>query len=323
MSPEPTNPPHARHTMRLIDRALMLRRTRSFFQEKGILEVDCFALLPTPALDTNIEAVKVSLEGGKTGYLHTSPEYAMKRLLVQGMPDIFYLGHVFRKEETGRLHNIEFSMIEWYRLSMSFETLIAETCELIRLFLGSVLAKYLSYRDAFLTYCGVDPFVHTSWERTALSLGLHVSSDCALWDADTWQGLLLTHVIEPKLGRDELTILHDYPPSQAALAQVVTRGAHDVAERFEIYFEGVELCNGYHELSCAKEQRRRFEEANLHRELQGALPYPLDEDFLAALKEGLPDCCGVSVGFDRLMLLRQNCERLQDVLPYPRVITVT
>jgi lysyl-tRNA synthetase class 2 len=248
--------------------------------------------------------MSASVTEKEMGYLHTSPEYAMKRLLAAGLGDIFFLGHVYRKGEIGSLHNPEFTMVEWYRLGASYLSFIQETCELMQLFLGKLPIRIISYREVFQTYAGFDPFTDFP------------SPNALGWDRDTQLHYYYSHLIEKNLGIGELTVLSDYPPSQAALAKVIEKDGIRVAERFEIYHRGVELSNGYHELTDAKEQRRRFEAENNLRESQGKHPYSLDENFLQALELGMPDCCGVSVGFDRLMLLRHQCQRIRDVMPF-------
>lgn len=290
------------------DRAAMLAQVRSFFSDRAVLEVDCPSIIPYPPIDTGIEVIAL-----EEGYLHTSPEYHMKRMLAEGSGDIFYLGHVFRKGEAGRLHCPEFTMIEWYRTNICYHLFIEEACSLIKLFLGDFPIQKLTYREAFLRYTGLDPFSPIDFVAAAKRLGLELGSDYQSWDQDTWLNLILAHAIEPHLGRGELTVLLDYPPSQAALAQIVEREGHLVAERFEIYHEGIELSNGYHELADAVELRKRFEEENLRRVSCGKAPYPLDEPLLAALPK-LPNCCGVSIGFDRLMFLRHQCSQLLEIV---------
>jgi len=299
----------------LKDRAHMLEEVRSFFKKSNVLEVDCCSLVRFPPLDANVEVMDASVSNDETGYLHTSPEYAMKRLLASGIGDIFFLGHVFRKGEVGTLHNPEFAMIEWYRSSISYSDFIQETCELIMRFIGRFPIRKLTYREAFQTHIGIDPFQTHDFTAIAKHLGIQTPPDSSLWDRDTWLQLLLSHAIEPNLGQSELTVLCEYPQSQAALARVIERDGNLVAKRFEIYFAGIELSNGYHELSDAAEQRRRFTQENLNRQAQGKEAYAIDEAFLHALGR-LPDCCGVSVGFDRLMLIRHQAKALHEVLPF-------
>lgn len=300
----------------LKDRAVMLSKVRSFFSSKNVLEVDTPILSHSAPIDEHIEVMCVDLQSTK-GYLHTSPEYAMKRLLALGMGDIFQLGHVFRLGEIGRLHNPEFTMIEWYRTALSFEAFIEETIELIRLFLGPYPHKHISYREAFLQYAQID-YVHASTSdlyNCIASHGIDLSPS-GTWNKDALLQLLVGSVIEPHLGKDEITILGDYPSSQAALAKTVRKGDEMVAKRFEIYFQGIELANGYLELTDPQEQRIRFLHSNEKRIQGGKDPLPIDEHFLRALENGLPECCGVAVGFDRLLMLQQKALSLKEILPF-------
>jgi elongation factor P--(R)-beta-lysine ligase len=301
----------------LLDRAEMLSSVRNFFRERNVLEVDCPSLVRFPAIDTNIEVMDVSVSDSERGYLHTSPEYAMKRLLTAGLKDIYQIAHVFRKGEIGARHSPEFTMIEWYRLGMTYDALIEETCAIICLFIGRFQARRLSYRDAFIQHVGIDPFTISRKELLARVDNSEIDHALKLEneDNDTLLQLLLTHYIEPKLGMDELTVLYEFPASQAALAKTYMKNGHAVAERYEIYFQSIELCNGYHELSNSQELRSRFQAENDRRSGIGKEPYPLDEPFLEAL-DRLPDCCGVSVGFDRLMMLRHKKRSIQEILPF-------
>jgi lysyl-tRNA synthetase class 2 len=288
----------------LKNRALMLKKARMFFEMRNVLEVDCGALVKRAPIDANIDVMTVSVSPTEQGFLHTSPEYAMKKLLSEGAPDIYFLGHVFRRGEIGRRHSPEFTMAEWYRIGFSLAQMIEETSSFLSLFLGDLPIRHLSYRDAFLEYAKINytedplPTINPSWSRTET---LHY---------------ILSHEIEPYLGKDELTILTDYPPYEAALACVVEKKGEWVAERFEIYHKGVELANGYHELSDAEELQNRFEKENKMRLLRGDFPYELDEAFLASMRKGIPDCCGVSVGFDRALMLQEKKESLFDILPF-------
>ncbi|MES2272999.1 MAG: EF-P lysine aminoacylase EpmA [Chlamydiota bacterium] len=302
----------------LQERARMLALARAFFAERGILEVDCGALVKNAPIDSNIDVIEASVSSNEQGFLHTSPEYAMKRLLADGTGDIYYLGHVFRKGEIGRFHSPEFTMAEWYRIQMPFADLIDETCEFLFLFFGKLPTHQISYREAFASYVGIDYSKASLNELNAAAsrFSIHLPPNISAWDRETYLHLLLTHVIEPKLGKGELTILTDYPPNEAALACLIEKNGEWVAERFEIYFEGVELTNGYHELANAQELRSRFHEENNARKSQGKETYRLDEKFLGALQNNFPDCCGVSVGFDRALLLKTKSQSIQDVLPF-------
>jgi lysyl-tRNA synthetase class 2 len=299
----------------LRDRAALLKKARAFFEERNVLEVDCCALGPRAAIDSNIDVISATVSVREVGFLHTSPEYAMKRLLAKGSGDIYYLGHVFRQGEIGRVHNPEFAMAEWYRIGISFAQMIDETCQFLSLFLGKLPIRLISYREAFREYVGIDYTAAplSEIERAAAQFS---PSPTATWDRSSYIHFLLTHAIEPHLGRGELTVLTDYPPLEAALAQVVKKNGEEVAERFEIYHEGVELANGYHELADTSELRRRFNEENEIRRSLSKETYLLDEAFLTAMQRGFPECCGVSVGFDRALMLRHKAEALARVLPF-------
>jgi lysyl-tRNA synthetase class 2 len=291
----------------LRDRAAMLARARSFFSARGVMEVDPCSLVRRAPVDSNIDVIEASVTDNEEGFLHTSPEYAMKRLLASGCGDIYFLGHVFRKGESGRLHNPEFCMAEWYRLSLSFEEMIQETAEFLFLFFGPLPVRKIGYREAFERHLGID------YQKDDLSP--HLPDYAKNWPRDAALHYLLTHKIEPHFGIEELTVLLDYPPDEAALACTVEKNGERVAERFEIYYRGVELTNGYHELADAKELRRRFEEENAIRLSKTKKSYLLDEAFLRAMEE-FPACCGVSVGFDRALMLRRRTDALRNVLPF-------
>jgi lysyl-tRNA synthetase class 2 len=295
------------HPELLTSRAEMLARCRAFFQDRGVMEVDCCALSPYAAIDSNIDVINAYVTPSELAYLHTSPEYAMKRLLSAGIGDIYYLGHVFRQGEIGRIHNPEFTMAEWYRIGFTFDQMIQETCDFLSLFLGPLPVRKIGYREAFEQYVGID---YTSLDQ------LQKAASNTSWDESTLRHYLLTHAIEPHFGQNELTILLDFPPDEAALARTIQKNGETVAERFEAYYQSIELCNGYHELPDGHELRRRFHEENDLRAKEGKAPYALDEAFLSALGSHFPDCCGVSVGVDRAFLLQRKAKSLSEVLPF-------
>lgn len=307
---------HPSKIARLHDRAFMLKQARHFFDQRDVLEVDCPLITAQASVDTHIDLISIQYRQHEKRYLHSSPEYGMKRLLAEGMKDIYQLAHVFRDGEWGKKHNPEFMMAEWYRLSIDLETMIEETVDFIRLFLGALPYSVISYREAFYKYTGLD-YIHL--EDRALFDYIQKSEipfypDVLNEGRDALLNLILNHQIEPLLGEQEFCVLSYYPASQAALAQKRWHGPEQVAERFEIYYQGVELANGYHELTNAAEQRIRFMEANEARLKLGKEALPIDEKFLAALEKGIPDCCGVAVGFDRLMMLRQKQTDIAEVL---------
>ncbi|MCC5831550.1 MAG: hypothetical protein JJU12_00705 [Chlamydiales bacterium] len=269
----------------LRDRAAMLAAARTFFKERGLVEVDVPVLSMRASIDPHIDLIEAAcLE--KKAFLHSSPEYGMKRLLAEGIGDIYQISHVFRKDERGELHNPEFTMVEWYRCALSFEEMIEETLAFISLFLPSSCSfQRIGYREAFLRYVGHYPESLEERDR------------------------LFAFEIEPEL---HAAVIFAFPPEQAALSRV----EKGVARRFEVYYKGVELANGYHELADAEEQRRRFERNNRQRLLLGKETYPIDTLFLEALDEGMPDCCGVAVGFDRLMMVRHERRSIDEVIPF-------
>lgn len=297
----------------------MLRIARDFFHDKNVLEVDCPALSPAAPIDLHIDVMKVSLNNTETAYLHTSPEYGMKRLLSSGIGDIYQISHVFRDGEIGPIHNPEFTMAEWYRVGITFDQMIEETLEFIRLFLGNLSQQQMTYRQTLQHFLGIDYLTAKPTELLdcAISHQIDLPADANKWDKDTLLQLLVSFLIEPKLGNNCLFVLSHFPSSQAALSKTFQlQSGEDVACRFEVYFQGIELANGYHELTDAIEQRRRLEDSNRARVNAGKGALKIDERFLEALEQGLPDCCGVAVGFDRLMQLKHGHKDLARVIPF-------
>jgi len=303
-------------------RAHLLARIRSFFAAAGVMEVETPLLCPTAATDPALASMHSRYTGpgapaGRTLYLQTSPEAAMKRLLAAGSGPIYQLCKAFRDGERGRRHNPEFTILEWYRPGFDHLRLMDEVGALVRTLLGLAEAERLSYREAFLRYCRLDPHTAETGELRAHAAACGVSAVAGL-DAearDGWLDLLLSHQVEPRLGRERPTFLYDYPASQAALARVV--GDPPVARRFELYVDGLELANGYHELTDAVEQRRRLLEDLEIRRARGLPELPLDTRLLDALAAGLPDCAGVALGVDRLVMMAARAESLDQVLAFP------
>jgi lysyl-tRNA synthetase class 2 len=301
----------------LEDRAHCLAVARDFFAGRGILEVDTPLLSTTAPIDLHIDVLRVALPDERWGYLHTSPEYAMKRLIAAGMGDIYQLGHVFREGECGDYHNPEFTMAEWYRLGIEYDRFIEEVVDFMRCFLGDLPAEKIHYRSAFHLYADIDPYIATERELLACAHAHGVSTPPSArdWARSVLLQLLLSSVIEKKFSQQHITILCDYPPWEASLARTHSVDGVTVAKRFEIYYGSLELANGYHELTDPEEQLRRFKATNQMRSREGKSPLPIDYAFIKAL-ENLPDCCGVAVGFDRLMLLRQQRDSLSSILPF-------
>lgn len=296
----------------------MLAATRAFFSSKNILEVDCPLVSLNASIDAHIDLIPIIYKGKEKRYLHSSPEYGMKRLLAEGFGDCYQCAHVFRDGEYGKKHNPEFTLVEWYRIQMPFDAFIEETLEFVRLFLGNVPSLFMSYHEAFERYLGIDPH-SSSCEDLINILKEHGIEDKNLFQNETKDdllNLLLGSFVEPKLGRNELTVLAYYPETQAALAKTKVVNGKKLALRFEIYFKGVELANGYDELADSKEQKARLEEENRKRSALGKETLPIDYAFLHALEKGLPLCCGVAVGFDRLMMMRHEAFSLKEVIPF-------
>jgi lysyl-tRNA synthetase class 2 len=294
-------------------RAQILARLRAHFAAGQVLEVETPQLCPTTVSDPHLNSLYVPA----AGYLQTSPEYAMKRLLAAGSGSIYQVARVFRADEEGRWHNPEFTLLEWYRSGFSLDELIDDVAAVARLALGEVDCVRHRYRDLFRSHLDLDPLNCNTSELAAVARRhIDIAFDDA--DRDTWLELLMSHVIEPRLGNDALCFVVDYPPSQAALARLrVDAEGQQVAARFELYYRGVELANGYHELLDAGEQRRRFAADLREREALGLPVIPLDEKLLAALEHGLPDCSGVALGFDRLVMLAVGGDALDEVMAFP------
>ncbi len=296
---------------------------RAFFAERGVLEVETPALGRATATDPHLQSLRVPTPGGDR-YLQTSPEFFMKRLLAAGSGPIYQIGKAFRAGESGALHNPEFTMLEWYRPGMGLSALMAEVASLVgqALDVGSDFPRR-SYRDCFDEVVGLDPLVATRRELTAAlaERGLDaVASLPDLSDADARDlalDLLFSHAVQPRLGRDGPVFVHAFPASQAALARVrPDADGRPVAERFELYHRGIELANGYRELTDADEQRRRFAADAATRGRLGLPVVPADERLCAALDAGLPECAGVALGIDRLLLCQTGARRLDEVVAF-------
>lgn len=301
-------------------RAALLAQTRTFFVARGLLEVDTPVLVRHAVTDRHIQCASVTLPGhASTLYLHSSPEYAMKRLLAAGSGDIFQIAHVVRGEESSPLHNAEFTLIEWYRGGYSMQQLMDEVAELTRELLalpsGSAIDQ-IGYQQLFERELGIDPLgIDEPALRTlAMQHGLgSVAADC---DRDALLDWLMAAVLGPSLGRQRPCFLHHYPASQAALARLDAADAR-VALRFELYYRGVELANGFEELADESLQRGRFAQDLALRRRDG-LPLPeVDGELLAALAQGLPPCSGVALGFDRALMLRAGARSISEVLSFP------
>ncbi len=307
-------------------RAELMARARAFLSGRGLLEVDVPLLVSGAPLDDHIDLFEVALadetserahSSAQIRYLHSSPEYGMKRLLAAGCSDLFQISHVFRKGELGSRHNPEFLMAEWYRVGWSLQELIEETVQFFRLFLGDLPVRQDGYWDLLKEACGHELEGASQQQCLAIATerGLLLSDEASQMDVRSLTQLLFATLVEPKLGEGGMQVVCDWPIDQAALSRIVSKNGRRVAQRFEIYVRGLELCNGYDELSDPEEQRRRFAASNALRIERGLHPYTCDERLLHALHQ-LPSCAGVAVGLDRLFQLALGLDTLAQVLPW-------
>lgn len=304
-------------------RAGLYELIRRFFAERGVLEVETPILSSSANTDPNIESFSAQFSGhvdagARVRWLRTSSEFAQKRLLVAGVGDCYELGRVFRNGEAGRRHNPEFTMLEWYRVGWNHLQLIDETIALVRAALASIgktadIHK-CTYRELFAGSVGIDPLTVDAAQLSRALSGVRVSADSLGRDDEL--DLLLTHKIQATFPVDRITVVYDYPASQCALAKI-RAGVPPVAERFELYLGQHELANGYHELTDAQEQRARFERDNARRALRGLAELPIDANLLAALEQGMPDCAGVALGIERLLMAMIGSDNIRDVLAFP------
>lgn len=300
----------------------LLRKLRAFFHERGFIEVETPMLSADVVVDQHLEPFAVEVPSSSAGarrmWLQTSPEFAMKRLMAAGGEAIFQVTHAFRQEEQGPLHNPEFTMVEWYRRGDGLPEGMQLLAELADALLGRGPAETMSYQQAFERCAGINPHTALTADMAEVSRrrGVIVPDSLSAGDRDAWLDLLLVELVEPHLGRERPLILYDYPASQAALARV-RPGPPPVAERFELYVDGIELANGYHELLDAEVLRQRNRENNRLRQARGKPALPEESRLLAAMDSGLPACTGVAMGFDRVVMLAAGAKELSAVMPFP------
>lgn len=300
-------------------RAVLYQYIRQFFQLRNVLEVDVPIYACAAPTDPFIQAVATTI-CGESYLLQSSPEFYMKRLLAFGSGDIFSLGKAFRDEEAGRKHNPEFTMLEWYRVGFTEQQLIEEVIEFITDYLSQLNplitadVTTISYAQLFQDKLGINPHQSSTAQLQKIALQ-HIDTSIDDDNIDVWLDLLMTHVIEPQL--QGLTVIHDYPATQAALAKITRNAAGDfVARRFEVYFNSMELGNGYWELTDAQEQQQRFQrDLDLRKKLNLPQP-PIDKKLLAAMQSGLPACAGVAIGVDRLLMCSTRAHHIDDVLSF-------
>mgnify|MGYP002623298226 CR=1 FL=1 len=299
----------------LKERAALLKKLRQFFEERNFLEVETPLLSADTVVEQHIDPVSVLLphdprqpERGQPMWLQSSPEFHMKRLLATGEYEaIFQISKAFRVAERGQLHNPEFTIVEWYRVGDDLAAGMDLLCDLCVTMLGTPPVERLTYREAFLRYAEFDPFA----DEASGAIG-----DERKHNEDLNE--LLATKVEPQLGRDRPTLLYHYPASQAALSQVTTDShGNAVAERFELYVDGIELANGYHELLDADELRQRNAKNNVIRLADGRVKLPEESRLLTAMEHGLPNCTGVALGFDRLVMLATGAANIEEVIAFP------
>lgn len=303
----------------LQQRARLLKETRAFFDARGFLEVETPLLSRDTVIDRHLDPMTVTAPGNLSPlFLQTSPEFHMKRMLCAGAPAIYQVTRSFRGEECGSLHNPEFTIVEWYRPGDDMDAGMTLLSDLADALLARGESQRISYREAFEQYVGLDPHT-TSLEalhEAAEHLDMHVPDSIDRDDRDTWLDLLLVEKVQPNLGVGRPHILYDYPASQAALA--VTRNDDPpVAERFELYVDGIELANGYHELTAPDVLRARNAENNAWRVRDGKATLPEDSRLLDAMDAGMPSCAGVALGFDRLVMLAIGAKSIDEVIAFP------
>lgn len=303
-------------------RARVNAAIRDFFARRGVLEVETPVMSRAGNTDPNIASFALEFSGRtdgapRTRWLRTSPEFPLKRLLAAGIGDCYELGRVFRDGEAGGRHNPEFTMLEWYRLGVDHVALAREVAELVVECLAlagrTATVRETTYAGLFEQVLGVDAH-RDGVDVLRVALG-EVVIDPEGLTRDDWLDLLMTHRIQPAFATDAITIVHDYPATQCALARI-REGDPPVAERFELYLGPLELANGYHELADAREQRGRFLRDLEVRRMRGDRDVPLDERLLAALDTGLPACAGVALGVDRLLMAMLGTSRIADVLAF-------
>ncbi len=305
----------------LLKRAEILSKIRRFFADRGVLEVETPAMSHAAVTDVHLCSFQTCLTGrgadnSLTLYMVTSPEYHMKRLLAAGSGSIYQIGRSFRNEESGRYHNPEFTMLEWYRTHYDMYRLMNEVDDLLQQILDCASAENLSYGEAFFRYLSINPFSAsiTQLREVAAKLDLRNIADKEE-NHDALLQLLFVFGVEPYIGRDKPTFIYHFPATQASLAEISAED-NRVAERFEVYFKGVELANGFRELTDGHEQLRRFEQDNVRRKALNLPQQPIDTNLIAALEQGMPECAGVALGVDRLVMLALNAEKLSDVMAF-------
>lgn len=295
-------------------RALCLKKIRDFFYTQNIMEVETPLLCQHTVTDPHITSFS-TLYNNQSYYLQTSPEYAMKRLLCAGSGSIYQICKAFRYDESGKKHNPEFTLLEWYETDRDHIQLMDNIDLLLQTVFDMPPAIKISYQDLFVAELSIDPLTCELSELKNITKK-HIDTDTTSLTYDDSLNLLLTHCIEPKLGTTEPTFIYNYPPSQAALAKINTQSNPPIAERFELYIQGIEIANGFHELNNANEQYQRFTDNQKIRKKHNTIVPTIDSRFIDALTHGLPDCSGVAIGIDRLMMMFCNSHNIKEIMSF-------
>ncbi|HDR1025712.1 elongation factor P--(R)-beta-lysine ligase [Pasteurella multocida] len=303
----------------LLARAKIIAEIRRFFTDRGLLEVETPVLSEFGVTDVHLSTfnttfISPTAEKSKALWLSTSPEYHMKRLLAAGSGPIFQLCHVFRNEEAGQRHNPEFTMLEWYRPHFDMYRLINEVDDLLQQILDCKPTESLSYQFVFQEYVGLDPLSAEKAELVAKAKQYHLQQ-AEQEDRDTLLQFLFSTVVEPNIGKENPVAVYHFPATQAALAQISSED-HRVAERFEFYYKGLELANGFHELTDVNEQLHRFEQDNVQRQKMGLPQRQIDKRLLGALQAGVPNCSGIALGVDRLLMIALDANAIHEVMAF-------
>jgi lysyl-tRNA synthetase class 2 len=298
------------HLTTLQAKAALLKTIRSFFESKNILEVQTPLLCAHSVTDPYVESIATT-----SGFLQTSPEYAMKKLLAVHKQSIYQICKAFRDEDQGRWHSKEFLMLEWYAVDANLFDLMEQVCELIFQIMPALPIEKITYRDLFLKYLNVDPFAYTAKQACdylksldKLPVGVEDTSDL-----DDYLQIMMCEMIEPKMDQHRGLIVYDYPAPQAALSRLANRDYGVVGERCELYIHGIECGNGFYELQDSKQQSDRFKENQRKRHHLGLRPMEIDPEFLQALDYGLPQCSGIAIGLDRILMLKENISHIEQV----------
>jgi len=299
-------------------RAVLLKNIRLFFLQRNVMEVETPILSHCGGTEPHLDAIQAEfIDSGKSrqGFLQTSPEFAMKRLLAAGVGDCYQIFKAFRNQESGRFHNPEFSLLEWYRTGIDEIQLLLEIDQFLQYVLHCKSAEYCQYQHLFLQHLQLDPLQTSLKELQSVALQ-HIQNPPQLDAVDGYLELLFSYCIEPVIGQDRPCFVTQYPASQASLARISKQNSK-LSCRFEIFYKGLELGNGFYELADAAEQLQRFQQENQRRQQMGLDEVEIDRRFIAALEHGLPESSGVAIGVDRLLMLLTSAKHINQVLCFP------